>query len=201
MAIEAPTSSALNLKRGGIDEILLLVYRLKNTRAVLSSDLRGRERVLDLTTPKPPSWSSSTSRPRTRWRVGVINSGQNITVRVEEGKTYLLRVVNLGNFVGTYFEVEGHQMTIVEADGVYLEPNTVDRLYLTVAQRYAVLLTLKKPRRELGAVLMKAQLDTSMFDSIPPSYNPNFYGYLVCDEHKPLPEQNPITDLTGVNDI
>lgn len=91
---------------------------------------------------------------------GVINSGQNVTVRVEEGKTYLLRVVNLGNFVGTYFEVEGHQMTIVEADGVYLEPITVDRLYLTVAQRYAVLLTLKKPRRELGAVLMKAQLDT-----------------------------------------
>ncbi|KAK7911605.1 Cupredoxin [Apiospora marii] len=132
---------------------------------------------------------------------GVINSGQNVTVHVEDGKTYLLRVVNLGNFVGAYFEVEGHQLTIVEADGVYLKPVTVDRLYLTVAQRYAVLLTLKKPSAKRGAVLMKAQLDTSMFDSIPPNYDPNFYGYLVCDEHKPLPTQNPITDLTVKDDI
>lgn len=41
----------------------------------------------------------------------------------------------------------------------------------------------------------------AMFDSIPPNYNHNFYGYLVCDEHKPVPKQNPITDLTVVNDI
>lgn len=91
---------------------------------------------------------------------GLINSGQNITIKVQDRKTYLLRVVNLGNFVGTYLEIEGHQLTIVEADGIYVDPVTVDRLYLSVAQRYAVLLTLKSPRAEEGAILMKAQLDT-----------------------------------------
>lgn len=91
---------------------------------------------------------------------GLINSGQNITVKVEPGRTYLLRVVNLGNFVGTYFEIEGHQLTIVEADGVYVDPVTVDRLYLTVAQRYAVLVTIQSSYGYGGAVLMKGQLDT-----------------------------------------
>ncbi|KAK8112015.1 uncharacterized protein PG998_008472 [Apiospora kogelbergensis] len=102
---------------------------------------------------------------------GLINSGQNITIKVQDRKTYLLRVVNLGNFVGTYLEIEGHQLTIVETDGIYVDPVTVDRLYLSVAQRYAVLLTLKSSRAEEGAILMKAQLDTAMFDSTPPITN------------------------------
>ncbi|KAK6849083.1 hypothetical protein PG995_012916 [Apiospora arundinis] len=132
---------------------------------------------------------------------GLINSGQNVTIKVNDRKTYLLRVVNLGNFVGTYFEVESHQLTIVEADGNYMDPVTVDRLYLTVAQRYAVLITLKPRDSKEGAILMKAQLDTTMFDSIPANYNPNFYGYLVHDDRQPLPPQKPITNLTVVDDL
>ncbi|KAK8856984.1 multicopper oxidase [Apiospora arundinis] len=132
---------------------------------------------------------------------GLINSGQNVTVKVDDRKTYLLRVVNLGNFVGTYFEVEGHQLTIVEANGNYMDPVTVNRLYLTVAQRYAVLITLKPRDSKEGAILIKAQLDTTMFDSIPANYNPNFYGYLVHDDRQSLPSQKPITNLTVVDDL
>lgn len=40
-----------------------------------------------------------------------------------------------------------------------------------------------------------------MFDSTPANYNPNFYGYLVYDDRKPLPPQKPITNLTTVDDI
>ncbi|KAK8063752.1 iron transport multicopper oxidase FET3 [Apiospora saccharicola] len=56
-------------------------------------------------------------------------------------------------------------------------------------------------RGKSSPLLMLPCQRLAMFDSIPPNYNPHFYGYLVCDEHKPLPEQNPITDLTVVNNI
>ena len=90
---------------------------------------------------------------------GLINDGQNVPIKVEPGKTYLLRVINQGNFVGTYLEIDDHELTIVEADGVYTEPKMVSRLYLAVAQRYGVLLTTKETARE--NYIIKCMLDTS----------------------------------------
>jgi iron transport multicopper oxidase len=92
---------------------------------------------------------------------GLINDGQNVPIKVEPGKTYLLRVINQGNFVGTYLEIDDHELTIVEADGVYTEPKTVSRLYLAVAQRYGVLLTTKETARE--NYIIKCMLDTSQW--------------------------------------
>lgn len=88
---------------------------------------------------------------------GLINSGQDVKFPVNPGKTYLLRVTNIGNLLPTYFEIEGHELTIVEADGIYVEPYKVDRLFLTAAQRYAVLLTTKDSTSQ--NYLMKCQLD------------------------------------------
>ncbi|KAJ2989114.1 hypothetical protein NUW58_g3630 [Xylaria curta] len=121
---------------------------------------------------------------------GLLNDGHNVSVNVKPGETYLLRVINPGNFAGTYLRIEGHNFTIVEVDGVYTEPYTVDLLYLAVAQRYGVLLTTHKSSNE--NFLIQAALDTSMFDETPGSYNSNFYGYLIYDSSKPLPTQAPL---------
>ncbi|KAI1169169.1 multicopper oxidase [Nemania serpens] len=123
---------------------------------------------------------------------GLLNDGQNITVSVKPGKTYLLHTLNTGNFVGTYLKIDGHNLTIVEVDGVYVEPYTVDILYMTVAQRYGVLLTTHASSSQ--NFLIKAAVDINMFDEIPDGYNPNFYGYLVYDSSKPLPTQVPLPD-------
>ncbi|KAI8954441.1 multicopper oxidase [Xylaria longipes] len=125
---------------------------------------------------------------------GLLNDGQNLPVSVQPGKTYLLRVINPGNFVGSYLKIDGHNLTVVEVDGVYTEPYTVDLLYLTVAQRYAVLLTTHDSSSQ--NFLIQAALDTSMFDEVPDGYNPNFYGYLVYDSSQPLPPQIPLPQNT-----
>jgi iron transport multicopper oxidase len=88
---------------------------------------------------------------------GLINSGRDAQFPVKPGKTYLLRVINTGNTLGQYFEVDGHDLTIVEADGIYVEPYKVDRLYLAVSQRYSVLLTTKTA--PVGNYLIKCQMD------------------------------------------
>ncbi|KAI1827062.1 multicopper oxidase [Xylaria intraflava] len=121
---------------------------------------------------------------------GLLNDGQNGTIKVQPGKTYLLHVINTGNFVGTYLKIDGHNLTIVEADGVYTEPYTVDLLYLSVAQRYGVLFTTNESVDE--NFLIKGAVDISMFDEVPDGYDPNFYGYLVYDSTKPLPAQTPL---------
>jgi iron transport multicopper oxidase len=81
-----------------------------------------------------------------------------LALDVDPGKTYFLRTINIGGFVGGYIEIEDHEFTIVEVDGIYTEPFTVQRLYLSVAQRYSVLMKTKKSRDR--NYLIRGQLDT-----------------------------------------
>jgi len=73
----------------------------------------------------------------------LMNDTQNLTLSVEPGKTYMFRMVNLGAFAGQYLWFEGHTMRIVEVDGIYTEPAEADMIYLTTAQRYSVLVTMR----------------------------------------------------------
>lgn len=93
----------------------------------------------------------------------LMNDTQNFTLGVEAGKTYLLRVVNLGAFAGQWFWIEGHNMTIVEVDGVYTEPAETDMIYLTTAQRYSVLVTMKNETDTNYAMI--GSMDTVSFTS------------------------------------
>lgn len=71
----------------------------------------------------------------------LMNDSQNITLSMQAGKTYLFHIVNMGAFAGQYFWFEGHSMRVVETDGIWSEPATTDMLYISVAQRYSVLIT------------------------------------------------------------
>jgi L-ascorbate oxidase len=66
-------------------------------------------------------------------------------LQVASGKTYLLRIVNGATLVAVNFAIANHSLTIVEAEGTYVEPVTVDALDIGVAQRYAVLLKADQP--------------------------------------------------------
>jgi iron transport multicopper oxidase len=92
---------------------------------------------------------------------GLLNDGQDLQMKIQPGKTYLLRVINTGNFVGTFLRIPGHNLTIVEVDGVYVDPYVVDTLYLTTAQRYGVLLTTSSTPDQ--NYLVQARLDTGAF--------------------------------------
>lgn len=73
----------------------------------------------------------------------LFNDTKALSVRVEPGKRYLFRMVNIGAFAGQYIWFEGHNLTIVEVDGVYTHPAEADMIYMATAQRYSFLLTAK----------------------------------------------------------
>ncbi|KAL8133163.1 L-ascorbate oxidase-like [Apium graveolens] len=60
---------------------------------------------------------------------------------VVSGKTYRLRIGSLTSLSALSFEIEGHNMTVVEADGHFVEPFVVTRLYIYSGETYSVLVT------------------------------------------------------------
>lgn len=61
-------------------------------------------------------------------------------VLVAPGKTYLLRVVGATSLSFLDFAVEGHTLTVVEADGHYVAPYDVTHLHVNSGERYGVVL-------------------------------------------------------------
>jgi iron transport multicopper oxidase len=73
----------------------------------------------------------------------LVNETQNLAVKIEPGKTYKFRMINMGAFAAQYVWFEDHTMRVVEVDGVYTEPADADMIYMTAAQRWSVLVTAK----------------------------------------------------------
>lgn len=73
----------------------------------------------------------------------LFNETQDLQVDVQPGKTYLFRMVNIGAFAGQYVWFEGHNITIIEVDGIYTQPAEAEMIYLSAAQRCSFLLTTK----------------------------------------------------------
>ncbi|KAL0543278.1 hypothetical protein IC582_018369 [Cucumis melo] len=59
---------------------------------------------------------------------------------VVPGKTYRLRVSSLTSLSALSFQIEGHSMTVVEADGHYVEPFQVNNLFIYSGETYSVLI-------------------------------------------------------------
>lgn len=62
-------------------------------------------------------------------------------LEVEQGKTYLLRIINAALNDELFFAIAGHNMTVVEIDAVYSKPFTTNAILLTPGQTTSVLLT------------------------------------------------------------
>ncbi|KAI1826942.1 multicopper oxidase [Xylaria intraflava] len=135
-------------------------------------------------------------------QAALFNETQNITVAVQPGKTYLFRMINIGAFAGQYIWFEGHNMTIVEVDGVYHQPAVAEMIYIAAAQRCSFLLTTKNETTANFAFV--ASMDTTLFDTIPPGLNYNVTGWLTYNDSQPFPapalvdELNPFDDITLV---
>jgi iron transport multicopper oxidase len=131
----------------------------------------------------------------------LMNDAQNIQFNLTPGKTYLIRVISMAAFAAHFVQFDGHKMTIIAIDGVYLEKQETDSIYLTAAQRYDVLITAKSTReKNFGFV---SSIDLSMFDPsvIPPNIKPNCYGTLVYDHQKPHGLQPNLAPFSPIDDI
>ncbi|KAL4645430.1 hypothetical protein ACB092_02G234600 [Castanea dentata] len=61
-------------------------------------------------------------------------------ITIIPGKTYRLRVASLTALSALSFQIEGHNMTVVEADGHYVEPFVVKNLFIYSGETYSVLI-------------------------------------------------------------
>ncbi|KAJ7108369.1 yellow laccase [Mycena crocata] len=62
-------------------------------------------------------------------------------ISVTRGKRYRFRLISMSCDPNWIFSIDGHQMTVIEADGVSTQPLTVDSIQIFAAQRYSFVLT------------------------------------------------------------
>ncbi|KAJ8071067.1 hypothetical protein OCU04_001412 [Sclerotinia nivalis] len=129
----------------------------------------------------------------------LLNDTQNLTVSVKPGRTYLFRVVNIGAFAGQYIWFEGHNITIVEVDGVWTKKAEAKSIYVAAAQRYSFLLTTKNDTSANFAFV--TSMDTSLFDVLPDDLNWNGTGWLVYDDTKALPDAAFVDEYNDFDDF
>ncbi|CCK73114.1 ferroxidase FET3 KNAG_0M02610 [Huiozyma naganishii CBS 8797] len=129
----------------------------------------------------------------------ILNNTRNLTWDVKPDTTYLLRICNIGGFVSQYFWIEDHDMTVVQIDGVYTQPNTTNMLYVTVAQRYSVLIHTKNDTNQNFAIMQK--FDETMLDVIPKELELNSTSFMMYNDSLPKPEQDVVDELDFLDDF
>lgn len=123
----------------------------------------------------------------------LFNETRNNTWKVEPNTTYFVRIVNMGGFVSQYLYMEDHEFEIVEVDGVYVEKNKTDLLYVTIAQRYGVLIKTKETA-DKNFAFMNA-FDTSMLDVIPGDLILNSTNLIQYTDDTSMPDEYFIDDF------
>ena len=129
----------------------------------------------------------------------IINNTRNLTWEVEPDTTYLLRIINTGGFVSQYFWIEDHDFQVIEVDGIYVEPYNASMIYITVAQRYTVLLKTKSNKNKNYAIMQK--FDDTMLDTIPGDLELNQTSYLMYDTSLDKPTENILDELDFLDDF
>ncbi|KAG1888706.1 multicopper oxidase-domain-containing protein [Suillus subluteus] len=66
-------------------------------------------------------------------------------INVEQGKRYRLHLVQMSCGSNVLFSINGHDLSVIEADGVLTEPLVVDQLQIFVGQCYSVVLVANQP--------------------------------------------------------
>ncbi|KAJ5851338.1 uncharacterized protein N7529_010723 [Penicillium soppii] len=122
----------------------------------------------------------------------LINDATNTKIKVLPNKTYLVHIVCIGNFPGHTWVFDGHEMTVVEVDGIYVDPYPAGDKFLRIAtgQRMSVLIHTKSDTSKNFAIFDTMDVNMMFFyehRDIPAGYNPNATAWLVYDEAKPLP--------------
>ncbi|KAG1852759.1 Cupredoxin [Suillus subalutaceus] len=85
-------------------------------------------------------------------------------INVEQGKRYCMRLVSMSCDPNFLFSIDGHNRTVIEADGQLTDPLEVDQLQIFVGQRYSVVLVADQPT------------DNYWIRSLPDTANASFIG-------------------------
>ncbi|KAJ2849192.1 ferroxidase fet3 [Coemansia brasiliensis] len=93
-------------------------------------------------------------------------------IRFVPGKKYRLRIISMSSTYWFRFRIPGHQMHIIEADGIDSEPAAVDGLDMCPGQRYSVLVD------ALDTAKFNFNINVTFFADFverTPNINPRYY--------------------------
>ncbi|KDN52994.1 multicopper oxidase [Tilletiaria anomala UBC 951] len=96
------------------------------------------------------------------------DGGQYANFTFEPNKRYRLRVINTGSIATINFSIDGHVMTLIEADGTEVQPQKITDVDVMVAQRYSVLIDTNQPA---GVFYMRGKLTDDMLSYKNPALN------------------------------
>jgi len=66
-------------------------------------------------------------------------------INVQKGKKYRFRIISMVCRTSINFAIDGHLMTVIEADGEYTKPHVIDNMVIHSGQRYSVVVTADQP--------------------------------------------------------
>ncbi len=83
------------------------------------------------------------------WRepmpTAILANGQPRSVlHLTPNETHRVRLINMGILAPLNFSIDGHELTVIEVDGILVRPVSATRLKIAVGQRYSVLVTPKQ---------------------------------------------------------
>ncbi|WFD08160.1 hypothetical protein MVES1_003531 [Malassezia vespertilionis] len=109
---------------------------------------------------------------------------ENATLPFQPGKTYRLRIINMSALAMFHFWIEGHDMKIIEVDGVDVQAFPVDFVSIAAAQRVSVLVHARASDDSNWKI--HAAADPDMYDDIPKTLKLNTTSTLSYGDNKPF---------------
>ncbi|KAJ3308037.1 ferroxidase fet3 [Blyttiomyces sp. JEL0837] len=117
----------------------------------------------------------------------LINESRNSTISFTPGKVYRLRLICMSAIATFQVYLDNHNFTVIEVDGVDVEPYETSSVILASAQRYSVLVTALNGTDAEQNYLLHADMGTDMFDA-PPSGDPYSSATIIYKPNAPTLE-------------
>ncbi|KAF9931678.1 hypothetical protein FBU30_009739 [Linnemannia zychae] len=84
----------------------------------------------------------------------------------EPGLRYRIRIINAGSFADFQFSIDNHTLSVIEADGVDMQPVEVHRIPIHIGQRYSAIVQANQPS---GNYWIRAQMNLNCFNEENPA--------------------------------
>ncbi|KAF4636854.1 hypothetical protein G7Y89_g1222 [Cudoniella acicularis] len=117
------------------------------------------------------------------------------------GKTYKIRFIGMAAFASTFFNLQGHTMTVIEVDGTYVEKQETDFIRVAPAQRYTVLVTALPTAEKNYAFIAALDVNRDFAHDPTPVFPLNITGYIIYDESQAYPLPYTVDQFLPVEDL
>ncbi|KAL5074777.1 hypothetical protein RYX36_013761 [Vicia faba] len=129
------------------------------------------------------------------------SKSETFTLSVEQGRTYLLRVVNAAMNLILFFSISKHNLTVVGADAMYTRPMTKDYICISPGQSMDVLLHANQEPNHYYLAARAYSIGLVEFDNTTTTARVQYRGSYTQPLTPPLPYLPNFTDTQAAFDF